>query len=81
MNTEALGLCWALTWRWTLLGVLFLVPLYVLQTVPHSQSMAWAYEIADLLLMLCAFYLATNWVLTKGYGNKRVYVVQKQRED
>jgi len=78
MKSEALKLFWAITWRWTLLSLLLMLPVFYLRTIPHSPGLSELYTWVEVGLTFFAFYVVILRLLTQGFGGKRLDVSDKE---
>jgi hypothetical protein len=74
LKKESLKLSWAIMWRWTVLTVILLLPMFYLRSFPHSIEDNTVYSVIETVITFIAFYFVIKRVLLKGYGNSIIVI-------
>ena len=76
--SSSAGFAIAFLWRFFLLNLLAVLLLGGLQTVltPSTGEVTATYILLQVLLTLAAWILAAHWLLQRGYGSKKIVLME-----
>ena len=78
MHKESILLFWAIMWRWTVVTTILLLPVFYLESMPHSMEESLVYSLIEIVITFITFYIVIYWILTKGYRKTKIIINQEE---
>jgi len=78
IHKESIRFFWAIMWRWTVVTAIILLPVFYLESIPHSMEASIVYALIEIVITFITFYIAIYWILTKGYGKSKIIINHKE---
>ncbi len=74
IHKKSIRLFWAIMWRWTVVTTILLLPIFYMESIPHSMEEDAVYALIEIVITFITFYIVINWILTKGYRKTKIII-------